>query len=129
MSKVRRIVCCIIIIYGISTAWLDISDGYSKYNRNKEYYKTCKVEITKTDYITHKGARWAYFQYEQQEERVVCNFWENSGDIIEVAYDSDYNFIRKEICVDDSNVSEFFIYTIGIIAIIIDIMRSGNRNS
>lgn len=124
MSRTRRIACCIVLMWGISIFWYSMTEDYSKYKKNKELYNICEVKITNTEYITRSGARWAYFQYEQQEGRVVCNFWEREGDIIEVAYDSDYNFIRKEIIIDDDVLGSSFLYIIGIIVISADIIHS-----
>lgn len=94
------------------------------YNLYKDNYVKTQVEITSVsadgggNTWTHKANFEVNIDGIVYESSVNSNFWEHQGDIIEVAYNSDYQFIRPQIYLG-LNVIEllllFIIFVIGFI--------------
>lgn len=81
---------------------------YVTYKCNSEKFIVQEVKIVDTDYIIRRGARWADFRIDLAnttlEGRTRCNWWENKGDTIKIAYDNNYHFIRPQIIWDDTSI-------------------------
>lgn len=101
------IVLCIATIFSVFI----MSYDYITYINNKDVFKVCDVTIINKGDVGDTGERWAYFNFEDAniviEGKVLSNWWEQKGDIITIAYDSTYRFIRTEIVYVDSAIFEF----------------------
>lgn len=98
-------------------------------NSEENKYIVCQVIIEKTAHKGDRHNRIAYFTYNQIEGYVVCNFWEQVGDEIEVAYDGNGNFIRTELCMNDHSPVVWLWCLIGILAIVYDLKNGGKGES
>lgn len=117
MSRRRKIIIIIYVIFLFGFLWFDVVADYRYYIDNKQKYEVCQVEITNVEY-RDRGRIWAEFEYNQQSGKVPCNFWEREGDIIEVAYNADYEFIRTVMCINFMDVAYGILFVLGIIVII-----------
>lgn len=115
-NRWMNIIYFFLLVSGVLFASVMMAKDYIGYKCNSEKYNVYEVKIVDTDYITRQGARWAYFKVTVKnttlEGRVHCNWWEDKGDVIKVAYDNNYHFIRTEITFDDTSIAVLFYCTI-----------------
>ena len=126
MNKYRNIICLILIFYLISIqVEYMVGDILKLKSAEINQYTICEVEINDIGYISGPTDKWAYFNFENRKEKVSCNFWEQKGDVIEVAYDAKYNFIRTGLRWDETSIPLWCGIIIGLIAIVYDLKNGG----
>ena len=127
-DKKRDILFVVILFIAVLFSVFIMSYDYFTYMSNQGRYKVCDVIITSKGDVGDTGERWAYFCFEDSsiaiEGKVLSNWWEQKGDIIKVAYDSTYRFLRTEIIYVDSAVCQFVFC---IIMLIVMIFRLANQ--
>lgn len=115
MKKIRYIVCWLLIINLIYLNVETMVGDEWRLKKNPDDYTTCSVVIEECRPYGDPYNRVAFFTYEQMSRYVPCNYWEEEGDIIEVAYDKSGNFIRTGLHFCDSWKHEW----IWIIAVVV----------
>lgn len=131
MSDKKRAIAFVVILFiaALFSAFIMIYD-YVIYTSNQTMYKVCDVTITRMGDVGDTGQRWAYFSFEDSniviEGKVLSNWWEQKGDVIKIAYDSTYHFIRTEIIYVDSALCQFVFC---IIMLIVMFFRLVNRKT
>lgn len=107
-NEKRDLAFVIILLIGVIFCVFMMSHDYIMYVSNKELFQLCDVRIKNMDYIGHDGDKWAYFDFQDEniiiEGKVMSNWWEQEGDVITIAYDEDYRFIRTQIIYLDSEI-------------------------
>lgn len=121
MEKYGYIVGLILFLGGVIVLSFTSTSDYIRFVNGRQNYKICNVRIVEKQ-GGPKENKTAYFYYDmngnQCKGSVFCNFWEEQGDIIEVAYSADYNFLRTIIKIGDSDMrivifcSVFIVYSI-----------------
>ena len=112
MNDNRRDIAFVIILFlaALFSAFI-MSHDYITYINNKNMFKVCDVTIIDKGDVGDTGERWAYFNFEDDniviESKVLSNWWEQKGDVITIAYDSTFRFIRTEIIYVDSAMFQF----------------------
>lgn len=128
MNDKQRDILFIVILFIVAlfNAWM-MSHDYITYISNQNNYKMCDVTIIDKGDVGDTGERWAYFSFEDAditiERKVLSNWWEQRGDVITIAYDSTYNFIRTEIIYVDSAICQFIFCVIMLIVMIIRLVN------
>lgn len=110
VNGVLLVMCSLLLIFGSS--W-----NYILYKAEQSDYSVVSVEITGQESIT-KASQWAVFECDIDgvviQGRVIMNFWERKGDMIEVAYHQySHTFVRPNLCLDGFS-SFILLYCIGL---------------
>lgn len=128
MNKLKIIICVIALIYYACLTVQTMTRDIVKM-RKVEPYEISNVKIEKITGIgSDRHIRMAHFKYEHDDGSVICNFWEQEGDVIEVAYTDNEGFIRTGLILSDHWVVECVWITIGIVALIYYFVKNKDYN-